>query len=183
MVPPYDSCAGIAETDVLPVIQIWVAENLTRILVYGVLGLFVVGFFELDGYRRGAKLLDEYKVEQAKEAIVIVRKIEKVKEIVRVPFIKKEIEIQQVFVEIEKEASHVPDRISCHLTLGWVHEHNAAVSASGRAEGAVDDPTDSGITEPEAAAVVVRNYKSFHQVVNNLVACRAFVSGLSEATK
>lgn len=164
-------------------IPLWLTENITRICIYAALGITVAGFFELDGYRRGEKQLFDYKAEQAVAAVAIVTKIEKVKEIVRVPFTKKEIQIEKQFVYIEKEAAHVPDRSFCHLTLGWVHEHNVAVSAGGRDDGAVDDPTDSGITEPEAASVVVANYKSFHQVANSLVACRAFVTGLSGATK
>lgn len=164
-------------------IPLWITANITRICVYAALAVFVAGFFELDGYRRGEKQLFDYRAEQAMAAVVVVRKIEKVKEIVRVPFTKREIQIEKQFVYIEKETAHVPDRPLCHLTLGWVHEHNAAVSAGGRDEGAVDDTTDSGITEPEAAAVVVANYKSFHQVANSLQACRAFVTGLSEATK
>lgn len=165
-------------------IPAWITENLTRIAVYAALGLMLIACGWLDGYRRGELKLFEYQAKEATATIALVKKIEKVKEIVRVVHVQREIEIQQVFVPIEKEAANVPSRSVCNVTAGWLRLHDAAAEGRDRRGiGAVDDATDTGIAEARADAVVVANYKSFHQVANDLVACRSFVSGLKAATK
>lgn len=152
--------------------------NWQRFAVYAALIALVLGMAELDGYRRGEKKLWEYQAEQARAAVVIVKKIEVVKETVRVPYIKRETVIQKVFVEIEKESTHVPSRPACNITFGWMRGHNAAADA-GRPEGALDDPGDTGITEAQALAAVQANYRAYQEVANDLTACRGFVNGIS----
>lgn len=156
--------------------------NWQRVAVYALVIGMALGMAELDGYRRGEKKLWEYQADQARAAVAVAVRIEKVKEEVRVPYIKREIQIQKVFIEIEKEAANVPSRPNCNVTAGWMFVHNAAASPAGRDEGRVDDQTDTGITEAQALGTVQANYKSFHEVVNDLTACRGFVAGLKKAT-
>jgi hypothetical protein len=154
-----------------------------RFLVYGALVLAIAAFLELDGFRRGEKRLFEYQAEQARAAVKVITRIERVKEEVRVPYLKREVQIQTVYVPIEKEAANVPSRSACNVTRGWVRVHDAAAGDSGRIEGAVDDAADSGIAEARAAEVVTGNYRRYHQVANDLTACRAFVGGLKRTTE
>lgn len=153
-----------------------------RVLIYGALagGLLLATF--LFGYSRGEMKLFEYIAEQAAARVVIIRKIERVKEVVRVEHVKRVKVIEQVFVEIEKESANVPSRAACNTTYGWLYGHNAA-AAAGSPEGRLDDEADTGVAEARTLAVVQANYKAFHLVANDLKACRAYVTGLAEATK
>lgn len=163
---------------VAPLLNPWV------LLAFALYSAALVGFSGFQGYRLGMSELHEYIGKQAAETVNVIRKIETVKEIVRIPHIQKEIQIQTRFVHLEREAVNVPSRVACNVTVGWVRFHNAAAdNQDRRVEGAVDDATDSGVTEAHAAATVAANYKAFHQVANDLTACRGFVSGVSAVTE
>lgn len=154
-----------------------------RYILYGVVALAILGVTWFHGYTRGEIKLFEFKAELAAAAVVVVKKIELLKETVRVPYVKREVEIQKVFVTIEKEVSRVPSRTACFVTAGWMRVHDAAAGGDRRPEGALDDPADTGVTEAQAHAVVTANYRSFHEVKNDLIACRGFVAGLPDVVK
>lgn len=153
--------------------------NWQRFVAWGIVALLVVSLAELDGYRRGELKLFDYQAKEAREAIAVVKKIERVKEIIRVPYIKREIQIQTRFVTIEKETANVPVRPDCNVTRGWMLAHDAAASAIDDSIGRLDDATDTGITEVAALQVIENNYKTYHLIANDLKACRAFVRGLA----
>lgn len=121
--------------------------------------------------------------ENAAKVVKIVRQVEVLKETVRVPYVKRETVIETRYEEIEKEAANVPSRPACNVTVGWMREHDNAAAPDRSEPGAVDDPSDSGIGEASAAAVIARNYKRYWQVANDLKACRGFVGGLTDATR
>jgi hypothetical protein len=154
-----------------------------RYVVYGALVLAIGAAVWMHGYSRGEIKLFEYKAEQARAAVSIIRKIEVQKQIIRVPYIKRETQIKTVFVTIEKEVDRVPSRPHCNVTAGWMRGHNSAASGDGRDEGALDDPGDTGIAEARALSVVQANYKAYHLVANDLKACRAYVSALAKETQ
>ena len=152
-----------------------------RYVIYGVLGAFALTVAAGIGYHQGVKQLWDYQVEQAKEAVKVVVKIEKIKETILVPYLKRETVIQTVFQTIEKETNDAPSRPTCNATHGWVQRHDAAADGEDRRDGrGVDVQADSGIGEITAQGVVVRNYKAFHQVANDLKSCREFVIGINE---
>jgi hypothetical protein len=155
-----------------------------RILIYGALALAAFAVAAGWGYHRGVRQLWDYQIEQAKTAVKIITKIEKVKEIVRVPYVKREIEIVEVFKTIEKEVERVPERAACNVTAGWMRAHDHAASGQDRSlDGDMDDARDTGVTERQVLAeAVIPNYKAFHQVANDLKACRAFVRGVAAIT-
>lgn len=160
-----------------PLLNPWVLLGFV-LIVTGAAG---TGFFY--GNRAGLSKLYEYQGEQAVAKVAVIRKIETLKEIVRVPHVKREIQIETRFVYLDKEASHVPSRPACNVTAGWLRYHDSAADSSdGRVEGALDDPADTGVTEAQAARVVAGNYKAFHQVANDLTACRAFADGIGKIT-
>jgi hypothetical protein len=154
-----------------------------RALIYGAVAVALFGAVFGFGYSRGEIKLHEYIAEQAVARIAVIRKIETVKEEVRVVHTQEVKVIETVFVTIEKESANVPTRAACNTTYGWMFSHNHAAAHLGGAEGRVDDPADTGITEAQALAVVQANYKTFHLVAADLRACRAYVTKLAEATK
>jgi hypothetical protein len=157
--------------------------NWQRIVIYGLVILMALGTAAGLGYHRGVKKLWDYQVEQAKAAVKIITKIEKVKEIVREVHVKREIEIREVVTIIEKEAPHVPVRAACNITAGWMRFHDYGAAGEDRPlDGAVDDARDTGIDEARAVRVVTENYVRFHQVANDLRACRSFVRGIVQVT-
>jgi hypothetical protein len=156
--------------------------DIGRLVAYGIAAAAVVGAAWLHGYSRGELKLFEYQAEQAEARVVIIKKIERVRDVVREVHVKREVQIQKVFIEIEKESAHVPSRAACNATYGWLFGHNAA-AAAGSPEGRLDDAADTGVTEARTLAVVQANYKAFHVVANDLRACRAYVTGLAEAAK
>jgi len=154
-----------------------------RWLIYGALllayGLVAAGV----GYHKGVQQLWDYKVEQLKAAIKIITKIQKEIEIVREEHVIREVEIVEVTKFVEKEAPHVPVRAACNITAGWMRYHDHAADGQDRPlEGSVDDTRDTGITEAQAARVVAENYVRYHQVANDLKACRNFVRGVAKIT-
>jgi hypothetical protein len=162
----------------------FLAGNWIRLALYGVVILGALGTAAGVGYHKGVKRLWDYQVEQARQAVKIVIKIEKVKEIIRVPYIKRETVIQTVFQTIEKETENATSRPACNATRGWVRRHDAAADGEDRRDGGtVDDEGDTTVTETSAQLVVVQNYRSYHQVANDLRACRAFVVGIAKLTE
>jgi hypothetical protein len=125
----------------------------------------------------------ELIAEQAEAKVVIIQKIVKLAGEVRERWHAAETRYVTEYVEIEKESENVPVRPACNATAGWVRSHNAAASADSSSIGNVADATDTGITEAESLATVRGNYKSYHQVANDLKACRGFVHGLPKATE
>lgn len=160
-----------------------IVGNWQRIVIYGALILAALGVAAGWGYHRGVQKLWDYQAEQLKEALKIIVKIEKVKEIVRVPYIKREIEIVEVVRVVEKEVANVPVRAACNITAGWLRLHDYAAAGQDRPlDGAVDDPSDTTVTEAQALGVIVKNYGQYHQITNDLRACRSFVRGVTEVT-
>src|SRR5262245_48521322 len=120
----------------------WLLMHWQRLALYAVLAASLLAISWLHGYSRGEIKLFEYKAEQAREAVSIIQKIHEVERIVTLNHTKREVEIQTVFVTVEKEVASVPSRPDCNITLGWLRLHDAA--AESRApEGRVDDPGDS----------------------------------------
>ena len=167
----------------LRLISSFVLGNWQRLVIYGLVVLGMLGSAAALGYHRGVLKLYDYQAKQAIEAVKILTKIEKVKEIIRVPYVKRETVIQTVFQTIEKETENATSRPACNATRGWVRRHNAAADSEDPGQpGSMDDEADTGIRETEAEAVVIRNYKAFHQVANDLKACRAFVQQVERVT-
>lgn len=160
-----------------PLLNPWVLLAFTLWSV----GCFGYGLFT--GKDAGKRELAEYIAGQARAAVAIIKKVQTLKETVRVPYLVREEVIRDVHHIIEKEIDHVPSRPDCNVTAGWMRVHNGAASGDRRIEGAVDDPADTGVTEDRALAVITGNYRAFHQVANDLTACRAFVGGLPTATR
>lgn len=156
--------------------------NWQRILVYAALIAAALTVVWFHGLFTGRAALTEYKAEQATKAAQFVVKVERVKEIVRVPYIKRVVELQTRYITIEKENASVPNRPQCNVTFGWMRGHNNAADPDRREQGTVDDPADTGIGEAEALGTVTRNYGRYHQVVADLKACRAFVNKLSKVS-
>lgn len=154
--------------------------NWMRLAIYGLVIVGALGTAWGIGYHYGVLQKYDYIAEQAKAAVALIVKVEKVKEIIRVPHIKREIVIQTVFQTIEKETESAKSRPACNATRGWVRRHDAAADGEDRRDGGtVDDEGDTSVTETSAQLVVVQNYRSYHQVANDLKACRTFVRDLA----
>jgi hypothetical protein len=157
--------------------------NWQKYLIIGLVILAAAGVVWMHGYGKGSSRLFEYKAEQAEAKVVIIQKIVKLAGEVRERWHAAETRYVTEYVEIEKESADVPVRPACNATAGWVRSHNAAAAADSSSIGNVADATDTGITEAQALATVRGNYKSYHQVANDLKACRGFVHGLPRATE
>lgn len=143
-------------------------------------GCFSYGLFL--GKDAGARDLAEHLAQDAVAQVAFVQKIVKLAGKVRTVYVRGETEIQHHYIYVEKEAEHVPERPACNVTAGWMRVHDAAAAGpGGRIDGAVDDATDTGVTERQVLdGAIVPNYRAYHQVVNDLKACRAFVGGLGK---
>lgn len=157
--------------------------NWQRLVIYGLIVAGALATAAGWGYHKGVKQLWDYQVDQAKEAVKVIVRIEKVKEIIRVPYVKREVVIETVFQTVEKETENAIARPACNATRGWVRRHDTAADGEDRRNGGtVDDEADTDIGETVAQGIVIRNYKAFHQVANDLRACRAFVMDVAKLT-
>ena len=143
----------------------------------------VATFAGIQGHKVGMNEHYKYLANMAVETVRFVTKIKTLTETIRVPHIQREVEIQVVYKYLDREIDNVPTRTACNVTSGWLHVHDAAAEGRDRRiERAVDAATDTGITETQALRTITGNYQSYHQVANDLTACRAFVNGLARIT-
>jgi hypothetical protein len=157
--------------------------NWQRLVIYGLVIVGALGTAAGIGFHYGVLEKYEYIAEQAKEAVKVVFKVTELIREVTIENTKTEIKIERVFYKIEEETEDAPSRSACNATRGWVRRHNAAVDGEdGPDPGDLDETTDTDIRENVAQLVVVRNYKAFHQVANDLRSCRAFVTGVAKIT-
>jgi hypothetical protein len=141
----------------------------------------LAGFAAFQGHAVGVAKLHAHLADDARAEVRFVRQTVQLAGEVRTVYIQGETKVVDHFHIIEREAQNVPVRAACNVTAGWLRVHDAAADGpGGRIVGAVDDATDSGVTEAESLDVVVGNYRSFYQVANDLRACRAFVDGLTK---
>lgn len=143
----------------------------------------VATFAGIQGHKVGMNEHYRYLASQAAETVRFITRVVKIKDIVREEHVKREVEIQKEFVYIDREISNVPTRSVCNITNGWLRVHDSAAEGSNRrVEGALDAAADTGVTETEALRTITGNYRSYHQVANDLTACRAFVNGIGQLT-
>lgn len=116
------------------------------------------------------------------DTAAIVRYVEKVHDVVRTVTREHtlvETKIETVYQTIEKEVPGVPTRAACNVTAGWMRVHDRAAGADERLEpGTVADTADTGVTEAQALGEIAANYKTYHQIANDLTACRAAFQGV-----
>lgn len=157
-----------------PLLNPWV------LLAFVVYTGIVAGAAGFKGYDLGISKLNEHLAEDARAEVRFVKKVVKVAGEVRTRWLKGEERIVVQYQTIEREAANVPSRPACNATSGWVRVHDAAADGAGSSPvGAVDDKADSGVGEAQALGAIVRNYRSYHQVANDLTACREAWRGVA----
>lgn len=161
-----------------PLLNPWV---LVMFLAYSIA---VAGIAGVQGHKMGMAEHFRYLAAQGAETVLFITKVVKLKETIREPYVKREVVIQTVYEYIDKESANVPVRPAANITAGWMRVHDAAAEGQDRRiAGAVDDPRDTGITEAVALGQITANYRAYHQVANDLHACRAFVAGIEKLTE
>ena len=152
-------------------------------VIYAVAGvglLALIAYMRLHWIQVGR---EEILRENVQAAIRIVNKVQVVTKTVETVRIKREKEIEHVFHTVFQDVvREVPVRVGCNVTRGWMRGHDYAAAGDDRSKpGGLDDKTDTGIDEAQALGVVGDNYKKFHQVANDLKACRSAVAGIQKA--
>lgn len=166
----------------LPAFQL--LTNPVMLATFLIYSIVLSGFFAFQGWQVGMNKHLTYLAEQSRETVKFITKVVTLRDTIRVPYLQTEYKIHTEYVYLDKEAEDVPNRDSCNVTAGWMRVHNAAAQGPDRrVNGAVDDPADTGITESSALQTIIGNYKSYHQVANDLQACRGFLNGLNALTK
>ncbi len=164
----------------LPAFQL--LANPAMLATFLIYSIVLSGFFAFQGWQVGINKHLTYLAKQSEETVKFITKVVKLRDEIRVPYYQTEYKIHTEYVYLDKEAEDVPNRDTCNVTAGWMRVHNGAAQGR-RVDGAVDDPSDTGITESSALQTIVGNYKSYHQVANDLKSCRSFLNGLNALTK
>lgn len=157
-------------------IAAWFAANLTRVIVYTVVAVVVLGAVFFAGYAEGEKKLFEYKAEQAAATVALVVKQGEVTERVVTRFIKVEADSRTVEEAVKRgvEAYAATNAGYC-LDAAWGGLHDRA------ARNAVSDPgppADAPLRAPTAAGAietVTFNYAACHRTADRLDALQEWV--------